>query len=329
MDERATNLKNQTDALRAEIEKARAETSETLNEIQKRLSVDRARNIIRNATKGRAQDMTRKASEITKNWGASVWEMVKDNPIPTAMVGTGIAWMIKNQTAGDSEPEYKLTEEEFYRMYPEESLEEAPVGDIHYRPYQPEEYGETSRQASERIQEGKHKVKEAREKGRQRARETAEQAGRRAEELKRSARSGFERVSGRARERAYVVRSAAERARYRAREQGRRVKQGFFHTMEENPLTFAGAVFALGAVVGLAVPEARKEREVLVPKKDELLERAEETGREQVEKVKAVAEEAKQAAKDEAQKQGLASRETVEQAEQKAKQSAQETKHKV
>jgi hypothetical protein len=319
MDERATNLKNQTDALRAEIERVRAETNETLHEIQKRLSVDRARDIISNATKGKVQDMTRKASEITKNWGASVWGLVRDNPIPTAMVGTGIAWMIKNRTAGDSETEYKLSEEEYYRMYPEEALEEAPIGDIHYRPYQAEEYGETSEAASKRVHEGRKK----------RAREAAERAGRRAEELRRSARSELEKVSERTRERAYAVRSAAERARIRAREQGHRFKQGFSHTIEENPLAFAGAVFALGAIVGLAVPEARKEREVLGPKRDELIERARETGREQVEKVKKVAEEAKEAAKDEAQKQGLASREATTQAEQQAKQTAQEAKHKV
>ncbi len=329
MDERATNLKNQTDALRAEIERVRAETNETLHEIQKRLSVDRARDIISNATKGKVQDMTRKASEITKNWGASVWGLVRDNPIPTAMVGTGIAWMIKNRTAGDSETEYELSEEEYYRMYPEEALEEAPIGDIHYRPYQAEEYGETSEAVSKRVHEGRKKLKEARGYGKKRAREAAERAGRRAEELRRSARSELEKVSERTRERAYAVRSAAERAGIRAREQGHRFKQGLFHTMEENPLAFAGAVFALGAIVGLAVPEARKEREVLGRKRDELIERARETGREQVEKVKKVAEEAKEAAKGEAQKQGVASREATTEAEQQAKQTAQEAKHKV
>lgn len=328
MDERATNLKNQTDALRAEIERVRAETSETLNEIQKRLSVDRAKDIISNATKGKVQDMTRKASEITKSWGASVWELVRDNPIPTAMVGTGIAWMIKNRVTGDSEAEYELSEEEYYRMYPEQALEEAPIGDIHYRPYQAKEYGGKLETAYKRMQESRQKFKEASGYGKQRARETAERVGRRAEELRRSARSEFEKVGERTRERAYVVRSAAERARIRAREQGQRFKQGIFHTMEENPLAFAGAVFALGAIVGLAVPEVRKERKIFGPKRDELIERARETGREQVEKVKKVAEEAKEAAKEEAQKQGLAGSETTEQAEQQAKQTAQEAKHK-
>jgi len=322
MDERATNVKNQTDVLLAEIEQARTETTRTLIEIQKRLSVDRAREIISNATKGRAQDMTRKASELTKSWGAGVWEMVKDNPIPTAMVGTGIAWLIKNRSAGDFEKEYELTkEEEYSSIYPEESVEETPAGDIHYRPYEMEEYEEGGA-ASEKMRKGRQKLEESTSEGRERARRMAEQARERA-------RAGIERVGQQARERAYVVRSAADRARYRAREQGRRVKQGFFHTMEENPLAFAGAVFALGAVVGLAVPEAQKEREMLGPKRDELLERARESGREQVEKVKKVAEQATEAAKEEAERQGLAGRETVEQTEQKAKQSAREPSGKI
>lgn len=90
--------------IRAEIEDTRAAMGETIDEIQERMSPEnikeQARERVRDATIGRAEHV----GESAKGAGISMWETVKQNPVPAALVGVGIGWLYKNHSQTSAHP---------------------------------------------------------------------------------------------------------------------------------------------------------------------------------------------------------------------------------
>ena len=74
-------------------------------------------------------------------------------------------------------------------------------------------------------------------------------------------------------------------------DRGERELQRARYTYEETPWVGAAVALALGAAAGLSIPSSWRERELLGEKRNELLERVRETGREKLEAVRNVAEE--------------------------------------
>lgn len=91
-------------------------------------------------------------------------------------------------------------------------------------------------------------------------------------------------------------------ARDKASRQARKAEGGFRRLLETHPLVFGLGAAAFGAVVGFAIPETRREREVMGQSRDELVERSKEIGRHAVEEAKTTLKEAGEAAKEEIEK---------------------------
>ncbi len=68
-------------------------------------------------------------------------------------------------------------------------------------------------------------------------------------------------------------------ARTRAMRQGERAMDGFERLLRSNPLMVAAAAMAVGAAVGLALPETERENEWLGEAREELLEHAQDVAR--------------------------------------------------
>lgn len=75
--------------------------------------------------------------------------------------------------------------------------------------------------------------------------------------------------------------------------------------IEENPLAVTVAALGLGAAVGLAIPGTQREREMMGPARDTVMEKAQDAAQQTMGKAQQVAESAQQAAKEAAQQQGL------------------------
>jgi len=80
-----------------EIEQTRSEMSDTIDAIQQQLSPshlkEQAKEAVRDATIGRAQDMVSSAGESAKATGSSMLDMIKQNPVPAALAGIGLGWL--------------------------------------------------------------------------------------------------------------------------------------------------------------------------------------------------------------------------------------------
>jgi hypothetical protein len=103
--------------IRAVMAQTRAEMSETIDAIQARLSpqhlMQEAKDTVRDATVGRVKDMmtsaTDKAADLAEDVQGGAREAVdyvKQNPIPAALIGAGIAWLLMRTSTSHAGPAY-------------------------------------------------------------------------------------------------------------------------------------------------------------------------------------------------------------------------------
>jgi vacuolar-type H+-ATPase subunit H len=168
-------------------------------------------------------------------------------------------------------------------------------------------------EARETVAEAAHTAKDTVAGAAQSARETVAGAASTAREtVSEAAHAAREKVAGAvdtaretAREGVNRLEERATRFRERAHVQVRDAKIGFWQTLDQEPLMMGAAAVAVGLVAGLLIPSTRREDEMLGERRDEMVSRAQERGREVLEKGKQVAQTAVQTLKTEAEQQGL------------------------
>ena len=256
---------DEIEVTRIEIERTRAGMSETVDAIQERLSPEnlkeQAKDRVKEATVGKAQEA-----------GSGIVDTVKANPLPAALTGIGLGWLLVNaRKQSTSRPPYRdLTHRDaaYVEGYPAGTY--APAG------YSPRYEDESGSSASQALGNARDKVGE-----------TATQAQDKAGEL-----------AGRTQDR---VGNLGNQARYQAQ----RASGGFQRMLQENPLAVGTLAVGVGAAIGLAIPETTKEHEVMGEARDNLVDKAQEKVQETQEKIQQVAGEAQSAAQQEAENQGL------------------------
>lgn len=124
------------DEIRVGIEQTRTEMTGTINAIQEKLNpavlmdqakstlhdatadileqakgtlheattdiLDNAKDTVREATVGRVEHMVSNAADTAKSTGSNVVELIKQNPIPAAVVGLGLGWLLTRNRGGSS-----------------------------------------------------------------------------------------------------------------------------------------------------------------------------------------------------------------------------------
>lgn len=289
-------MRDQTDNRRPEeiesdIERTRADFSSTIDAIQSKLTpselMDQAVNYALTTTPGA--------------FGANLVHSVRDNPIPVALIGVGIAWLMAASKQSDIRarmPRQRVTRRAVY--YPD--VEVAYDG-----PADTEGSGEgiLHRAASKTSETGRDLRNKASETGRD-LRNKASDVGQR---LSGSASE----MSGRARDMSQSARmrlqESAEAARARMSDMGQRSQQQYYRAkdrfdqlLDEQPLVVGALGVAIGAALGATLPNTRREDELLGRTRDDLLGRAKETALEQAETVKQTAQRVAQVAKQEVER---------------------------
>ncbi len=242
------------------IEQTREQMSETIGELQERLSPAHIKAQIREATIGKVENMAQRASDTMNEARRSVVSTVTANPVPAALVGIGLAWLWMNRRNGGSgsyedsarwryrRGEYDRYPDTSYRRFQEEGT----------TPYDRESRSEASlaTRASDAISGASEKISgvvgQVREAGSQFAARTKD------------------RVSG-------VVDQAqqtAERVKTSAQNQAQQAQDRFNRAMDENPLAVGAIALALGTAIGLAIPQTRKENEWMGEARDNLVDTA-------------------------------------------------------
>ena len=163
-------------------------------------------------------------------------EQLKENPIPIALIGLGVAWLAINQTRRRSDDTYAPGYYETYEGYDE---------------------GEGMRaRLKARVDAAKEKLAGAAD---------------RAKESLSKARTGAGEQADVARGRALEL---AETARVKAGEYSRAARRRFDDTLDNEPLVIAAIGVAVGAAIGASLPSTRVERRYVGPARSKAAEKA-------------------------------------------------------
>lgn len=295
-----------------DVEWQRAEMAETLDALKGRMTpggiFDEAWEFARDSGSG----------DFVRNLGTSV----RDNPLPIALIGAGIAWLMSGRgggvprlSRGDDSSEEDIYDYRRYqgsrRRFTAASLYEDDEGDPAYRtPYTEEDSYDVDSLGGgdQESQAGETLTGKARRLG-SRARDATLIAGEDAADAASRAAGAVGDAAGYVGERASAFgRDATRRTRRlgdRAWRSGRRAQSRALDFIEEQPLAFALAGLALGAVIGASIRSTSAERELMGEASDRMKEEAKGMARRGFEQTVDTAERTYDAMRDEAEAQGL------------------------
>ncbi len=246
----------EVEALTEDIEETRTEMANTVEAIADRLDpaniAEDAKQTVRDATVGKVEQMASNVADTASgvmedarttamDTGSGIVDTIRRNPIPAAMAGIGIGWLVMNRGGGSSGRR---------RMDSRGSWQYDRYG-----------YGTQSgradmwggRQAHPRGDSGGNPLEGVGQQAGQVAGQVGENVGRFADQ----ARDTMGRMPDQFGETFDDVRGNAQRM------------------MEDNPMAFGALALAVGAALGMALPETRAEQKVLAPIGEKAVETAE------------------------------------------------------
>ena len=241
------------DEILAEVESVRSDMDSTLSAIERKLTpgqlVDQGLEYLR----------TSGANEFVSNLGASV----KQNPIPVALVGVCLAWLMTSSRSGNASTSSQASG----------MLRRATDATSAAWTGARDQARSTGRTLSDAAQSARERFDQAR----QSVSGTAQSAYERLDQARQT-------VSGTVQGTMQSAREALSHGADVAQRQIDRARGGYDWMMREQPLALAAIGIAVGALLASAAPRTRVENEWLGEASDRLTERAKEAGREQLER---------------------------------------------
>src|SRR3954471_4900993 len=246
--------------------------------------------------------------------GASkVWQIAREHPMPTAVVGLGLGWLMVETSRKSDGSEGSDGYDGKYRGYGSGSYRQGYAGT-------------ESDEASGVLSAVKDKWSDVADGAKDAFGSATESLGDAADWTKEHASELGHQVADKASTLSQQATDKASELGTQAKRQVRRARLGFWQTLEENPLMVGAAILAVGVVAGLALPSTDKEDELMGETRDRLLDDVKEAGQQALDKGKHVAEAVADKVKEEAQNQGLTAESVVEKVKTVAKEATNTAK---
>ena len=286
--------------IRSDIRRTRADMDETVDALADRLRprhlLDDLLDAFRSSGDGAASDMKDRAKQL----GSSALSKLKDHPMPAALIGAGIAWLIFEDSSGDG----RTVGRDRPGRWRDEDLREHGGSFVDARTGRPYDgsYGRADEQAAgaggDKGSDGTGALRQVRDKAAQVGQHLSDTAGSAAATIA-DATSYFRGQAADGMSSAYA---GARRGARQGYDYGRRrVEQA----LDEYPLAATAAALAAGVLTGLLLPGTHREDELMGEQAERLKEQAKEKGQEVVRRGKDVAEATVGAATEEARRQGV------------------------
>ena len=317
------------EVIQRQIDYTRAQMTATISQIGDRLSpqylIEQAKTSVKDAAAGRIRDMSYQANRRFDEMSSTAESTVRSNPLPVALIGLGLGWLILSERKRRNEYEFRSAypyRTTGYRYY--EGNEPGMMDQARYRLNEAGEMvqdraaniqgrvSETAQRAGEAVSDSAHRATEAVSETAQRAGEAASDTAQRvtgtitdaAQRVGETVGERKEIVQERAAEMSSQARHEAERlaseARWRAQVGIQRTRQTFWESMEQNPLTLGAVMLVAGAAISAAIPATEYENKLMGETRDRLMHEAKARAQDTVERVQTVVEEAQHAAVSEA-----------------------------
>jgi len=264
-----------SEEIQAEIEQTRNRMSERLDTIQDRLSPDhlklQAQTIVHEAVRDSTDALMHYVSSNAQQVGTTVVDAVKRNPLPTALIGLGVGWMLVNSLRNKEQNDYRDDERYLYTgSLGERYRGQPPATELAYytgQPVSPARQSPSSPSALEMQYSVNYEPAEL-DRMEQLYTEPA--------------------LSG-----SYDA-SAERFDEWTAQQSNRGQGMGWNlqQTLEENPIPFGIAALAIGVAIGLALPATQPESQLMGDARDQVVDRAQTMVDHAVQRVEQVAAEA-------------------------------------
>lgn len=274
------NDNRRPEEIEGDIERTRADVSSTIDAIQSKL------------TPGQLMDQAfgYARGSLPADFGANLGNAVRDNPVPVALIGIGLAWLMTSGRRADGQARARRRQAEYdTHVYvrdsgadyegayltdhaPDAGAEGSSEGRVHRAA---SKASETGRELKDKAGELGHRISDKASALTGRAREMAQGAQGAAQRTR-------ERVSGSA----GGARARMGEVSQRSQQQYYRAKDSFGRMIDEQPLMVGALGLAVGTMLGALLPGTRREDELMGRTRDDLLERAKDTAREQAEHMK-------------------------------------------
>jgi ElaB/YqjD/DUF883 family membrane-anchored ribosome-binding protein len=293
-----------TDAIVGEIEQTRAALCCTMDALQERLSPEalkeQARELmedageqVRGATIGRAQHALNETQRGIRGMGGNMFDTIRNNPIPAAMVGLGLGWLWFQGQSSNKSQNWRGNYRQRRGGYGNEPwLGRRGTYDTSYgyasEGYGSEGYGsEMERDMPDRSDAGSM-VNRAKESGA----EVADKLQEKASDIQDKAGQVADEFGNRADR---MMDEFQERGRWMASTGQGQIER----ILQDAPLTAGGLALAGGIALGLLIPSSEQENQWFGGMRDDVMDQMKETAQEAQEKLKRAAEEMTQEAKNE------------------------------
>lgn len=300
LDEGDDDGSDEIDETRSRIEETRNHLSGTIDAIQEKLSpghmVQEAKDTVREATIGKAQDVMGSATDTARGYGSSVVDAIRQNPIPAALAGVGLGWLFVSLRKGGNGSSGQYSQ---YAYRPDTGYDQ--YGYTRNRDwddqYRADGYGtnEQSQGVMDRAGDMAGQAQSAMTNAAGTVQDTANQAMGR---VQNTAGQAMDQMQSTAGELAHSAQSGMVQAR-----------SGFQRMMDSSPLAVGVMALGAGAAIGLAIPETEMENELMGEQRDQLVDQAQSKAQGMAQRAQTVAQEAvgaaRDAAKQEAESQGL------------------------
>ncbi len=280
-----TDNNRSADEIASDIERTRADLSSTVEAIQTKLTPGELKN----------QAVDYALNTTPGVFGANLVTTVRDNPIPVALIGVGIAWLMSATKQSAQRAPYMRQQRLASAAYPE--LEGVYDDNIGYA-----SSASASSSGEGMLHRAASKTSEAASDLKHRASDVGQRLSGTASEVSGRARQMGDRARGKLHETAEEARTRMHELSQRSQVQYYRAKDRFDRLLDEQPIVVGALGIAVGAALGATLPTTRRENELMGHTRDELLQRAKETARGQAENVKQSAQRVMQTAKQEVER---------------------------
>lgn len=239
-----------------EVEESRLELDRTVDALKERMTPNQLFDDASRAVGGAGRDML-----------SSLVNQAKENPMPVAMIGLGLAWLMAS-SAKSHRPH-----DGTYGSSPYEPRSFGPDGGAH-------RLGDTAHRLGEKVSDGVHA------------------AGSRASDVLSTAQG---RVQDAAASATQAGRSAARQVGMRADDYRHQAQRTFQDAMDRDPILIGGLALVVGAAIGAALPATAAEDSWVGETRDKLLDKGKDAVEDGFQKAQGVAQSAYGAVKSELQ----------------------------
>jgi ElaB/YqjD/DUF883 family membrane-anchored ribosome-binding protein len=284
------------EAIQAESERTRSQMSTKIDTLQERLSPETLKVQAQDALRGALQDGADAIKSYMQEHSAelrdSVIQTAKRNPLPTALIGIGVGWLLlegfssqkrsssdqydwsggRNASASGRPQNYTGDYEDRYRARMGAYSDSAGGSDPSYARWG-EEKGTNghSRPMGEKVQELGSTVKEKTSQTLEQVQDTASQVVGQVADKAQQAREQVGHLGSQVTDKAQQI---TQQTRQQVGDITTQTQQQAYHILADNPLAVGAAALALGAVIGLMLPSTRRENEMMGPYRDQVSEKA-------------------------------------------------------